>query len=233
MVATWPVNVTTPASVRTSTFLSCESLPRRVSTAFAMSLSLTSTACRAAGPTPWRSFFTDFMPSIPCATSLAALLASAESTLPRRCTTPLAVSTLIWVPFTRWSAKSAILVLEVSQLSLTIVLAAWVVVWAFSSAAPAASGAAATNAIKIAPVVIVVPYFIVDSPHARGSTRPTSRRLVVVLSPRSLDASYSVFLRRSTARTEAPSDGPAAPNELEHDDNGCDHQQQMDQPAAR
>src|SRR4029450_456189 len=71
------VNVTTPASVRTSTFLSCESLPRRVSTAFAMSLSLASTAWRAAGGTTRRSFFTDFTPSIPCATSPAAALASA------------------------------------------------------------------------------------------------------------------------------------------------------------
>src|SRR2546426_5054993 len=105
IVATWPVNVTTPASVRTSTFLSCESLERRVSTAFAMSLSLASTACRAAGVTTWRSFFTDFTPSTPFAMSLAALLASAESTLPRRWTTPLAVSTLTWVPFTRSSAE--------------------------------------------------------------------------------------------------------------------------------
>jgi hypothetical protein len=32
--------------------------------------------------------------------------------------------------------------------------------------------------------------------------------------------------------TEAPSDGPAAPNELEHDDNGCYHHQQMDQPIS-
>src|SRR4029453_7903629 len=120
MVATWPVNVTTPASVRTSTFLSCESFARRVSTAFAMSLSLASTACRAAGVTTWRSFFTDFTPSTPCAMSLAALLASAESTLPRRWTTPLAASTLTGVPFTRSSAKREILVLEVTQLSVTL-----------------------------------------------------------------------------------------------------------------
>ena len=34
-------------------------------------------------------------------------------------------------------------------------------------------------------------------------------------------------------RTAAPSDGPAAPKKLKHDDNGGDHQQEMDQPAAR
>src|SRR5438309_1721365 len=175
---------------------------------------------------------TAFPPPSPFPTPLAALLPSAESTLPRRWTTPLAVSTLIWVPFTRSSAKSEILVLEVSQLSLTIVLAACVVVCAFSSAAPAASGAATMSVVKIA-AVIVVPYRIVRSSSRTGSTRPTHRRLVVVLSPGSLDASHYGFLLRSSAHlTAAPSDGPAAPKELEHDDHGGDHQQEMDQPAA-
>ena len=42
------------------------------------------------------------------------------------------VSTLTWVPFTRSSAKRAILVFDVIQLSLTIVLASWVVLLALS-----------------------------------------------------------------------------------------------------
>ena len=70
---------------------------------------------------------------MPLATSPAADLASAESTLPRRCTTPpFMVSTLTCVPFTRSSAKRAILVLEVIQVSLTAVFASWVMTLALS-----------------------------------------------------------------------------------------------------
>src|SRR5207245_11388915 len=105
------------------------------------------------------------------------------------------------------------------------------VVWASSSAAPAASGAATMLAVKIA-AVIAVPYRIVRSSSRTGSTRPTHRRLVVVLSPGSLDAPHYVFLLRSTAHlTAAPSDGPATPKQLEHDDHGGDHQQETHQPA--
>ena len=62
---------------------------------------------------------------------------------------------------------SEILVLEVTQLSVTIVLASCVVVWAVLSAAPAVSGAA-TSAIKIAAMAVVVPYRIGHSSSRTG-----------------------------------------------------------------
>jgi hypothetical protein len=76
------------------------------------------TAGRVDSDTTWRSFFTFLTPSIPRVTSAAALFASSDSTLPRRKTSPFIVSTVTSRPFTRPSAKSAILVLEVIQVSL-------------------------------------------------------------------------------------------------------------------
>src|SRR5882724_4039152 len=170
ILGTSPVNVTTPESVRTSTVFTCMSFERRAFTALSMSPSFASTIFRVPGATTWRSFFTDCTPSMPLATSPAAALASAESTLPRRCTTPpFMVSTLTWVPFTRSSEKRAILVFEVIQESLTAVFASWVMVLALSLVssillcAPAVSGAAARSAVKIVAVVIVLPYRMVAS----------------------------------------------------------------------
>jgi hypothetical protein len=46
-------------------------------------------------------------------------------------------------------------------------------------------------------------------------------------------SSARVLLRSSALVVAAPSDGSAAANELEHDDNHRDHQQDMEQPAGR
>src|SRR4029450_11706931 len=98
--------------------------------------------------------------------------------------------------------------------SVTIALASCVVVWAFSSAAPAVSGAVATSAIKIAAVVVVVPYRIVRSSSTHGFNAiyaPATRRcLVAGICPRS-ELRPPVLQLPSTAHlVAAPSDGPAA-----------------------
>ena len=167
MFGTSPLSTTTPASVRTSIFFSCASLPKCVSTAFVICLSLVSTVLRAAGATTWRSFFTFLTPSTPLAMSAAAAFASSESILPRRKTSPLTVSIRTSRPLTRSSAKRAILVLEVSQLSLTVPFTSLVVSLTLSvalsivdealsvlSAAPAASGTAKNTAVRSATPVL-------------------------------------------------------------------------------
>ncbi|PYN86861.1 MAG: hypothetical protein DMD87_16115 [Candidatus Rokuibacteriota bacterium] len=172
MFGTSPLSTTTPASVRTSIFFSCGSLPKLVSTALVICLSLAWTVLRADGATTCRSFFTFLTPSTPWAISAAVVFASSESTFPRRNTSPVTVSTRTSLPLTRSSAKSAILVFDVSQLSLTAPFTSCVVSLAlFSilssvlsvlpglsvvpalSAAPAVSGSASRMALRSAPAV--------------------------------------------------------------------------------
>src|SRR5262249_19735898 len=79
----------------------------------------TSAALRFMSGTISSVFRTDFTPSTPFVISSAATRSSGEATLPRRVTTPLCVSTLIWRALVRLSATSFIFVLEVIQESLT------------------------------------------------------------------------------------------------------------------
>src|SRR5262245_22770767 len=138
MVLTSPVRVTTPAFTLASTPFRFASCFRRLSTLLAICLSSALTALRSLGATTCSSFFTLLTPSIPCVISAAAVLASAESTFPRSMTVPLCVSTWTWVPFTRSSAKRAILVFDVIQVSLIPVFICWVVLLGFSAGVPCA-----------------------------------------------------------------------------------------------
>jgi len=119
--------------------LELQILAEAVSTASRCLYRLVSTACRAAGVTSARSFFTDFTALDPCRDVTGGALGWAGIDLAAEVDDALAVSTLIWVPFTR-SSRRARSGLGGSQLSLTIVLAACVVVWAFSVAAPLPAG---------------------------------------------------------------------------------------------
>src|SRR6185436_1461263 len=153
MLGTSPLRTTTPASVRTSIFFSCGSLPKVVSTALVICLSFVWTALRAAGATTCRSFFTLFTPSTVLAMSAAAIFASSESTLPRRNTSPFTVSTRTSRPLTRSSAKRAILVFDVSQLSLVAPVTSCVVSLALFSILSIVLGAVLSVALSAAPAV--------------------------------------------------------------------------------
>src|SRR5262245_25066132 len=196
MFGTSPLSTTTPASVRTSIFFSCGSLPKLVSTDLVICLSLACTVLRALGATTCKSFFTLLTPSTPLAVSAAAVLASSESTLPRRNTSPLTVSTRTSRPLTRSSAKSAILVFEVNQLSLVAPFTSCVVSLAlFSilsivpsvlpdlsvvpalSAAPAVSGKASTMAVRSAAPVFHSVRIVRSPPSVSLCVRPQPTRV--------------------------------------------------------
>ena len=78
-----------------------------------------STSLRLASGTTCSWLLTLLAPSIPLATSVAAVLACSVSTLPLRVTVPLLVSTSVAKPLVRLSAIKASLVFAVTQASLT------------------------------------------------------------------------------------------------------------------